>query len=459
MTNNNAPYYLYFIIALLASIYLNPYISIVIIVSLVLLNKNLIYPILIILPLIEVLAVFFEGFTITKAIGFIYLILFLVELIRGPKKILLNKYTFIFIMWVIVVSLGLFNAIVVNNYYTGALNDGISRYSLIIFAMFLYFDFAQKNWADIQNILYKAAICISLSLLIISVYISFNPMHYIHYGLLRTGLTGADYNEFSSMIAALLIFPIYLFHRGNGLIKTLSIIALTISIYILLSTLSRGGIYTLAFTVLISLIFIFKVYNFKRNVFIALLFILIILPVIYIGFIELDLEERFFSYEQRTTRWEFQSHGIESTINNNFFLGYGGVKHASRSVNLYNIGNYTVMHSIFIGLFVEYGLVGFMAFMIIIITIASNYLKHIRFEQIVYSLPFLSLYSLLFAGIALEWAFRELIWIFVGINFGLISSFKQHFIKNIKDTADNKRSRIIKCANSWDEGKPSVSPN
>lgn len=433
MANKNSTwYYLFFLIALLASIFLSPYLSIAIIIFLIILNKHIIYPMLIAFPLIEVLAVFFDRFTVTRAIGYIYVVIFLIDFFRGNRKILVNRYSFILYAWILVICLGLLNALILKNYYNDlyfsieeVLWINFSRFVYSVFALLLFFDFAQKSWDEIRNIINQIAVCITIALLIVAIYVYFNPMQKVHYGLIRTGLMAADFNEFASMISAMLIFAIYLLYSGNVFLKVLSSVSIIFSCYIILSTLSRGGIFTLGFTILISLIFIFKLFSFDRKMFIAILFLLLLLPFMYISFVEFDLVERFFSYEQRTPRWEYQIRGIESTVSNNLFLGYGGVPYASRSVNLKTTGQFKVMHSIYVGIFVEYGLVGITIFMFIVWIIVNNFFKQTIARHTDFLLPLLTFLALLFAGLALEWAFRELIWIFLGINLGIINACKR----------------------------------
>ena len=184
------------------------------------------------------------------------------------------------------------------------------------------------------------------------------------------------------------------------------------------------------------MIYLYLIKKSKKRLLASTLFIaLIILVIIYNKPLVGNIEKRILLTSHSlssfsTSRTDYWKSGVISTFNNKLLFGYGGTLMAERQLNMINLNRGAVMHSIYIGIFVQYGLLGLILFLKIIYPIIylnffkKSYYKNIGFLIII---P-INLTILLFGGLSLEWAFRELLWVSIGINLGMIYSISKRSI-------------------------------
>ena len=114
-------------------------------------------------------------------------------------------------------------------------------------------------------------------------------------------------------------------------------------------------------------------------------------------------------------------------------FGYGGSQLASRWVNFNILGMNPVMHNLYLEILIQYGLVGLTVFSLLIIRTLADLRNLLKLNKkhatdITYLIiPFISLVTMLFAGLALSWQWRELLWYFISLCF-VIGSFVEKYV-------------------------------
>jgi O-antigen ligase len=417
----------------------NPFILFLAIILLILNDKRFILPYLFTTPLVETILVAIAGVTITKLLVIYLVVYFIFDLLVSNKNISMDYKSFSLILYFGVVIYGMFNSMyIIKNplaYWSpsSVFVETIYKYfPMIIFAFLVYQFLINQKQKFIFDSLYISIYSISFYLIIVVIYfitIGNTTSNWWNVAT-RLSFTGADPNEFSGLISALSVFPLYLIFYSNKKSFLLGFISFLLSSYAILQTLSRGGILTLLFTFSIFLLIYFKD-NFKKISTIVIFILIFILIIINMGFININpLIERFTGQhvenvsDLTTGRFDLWLIALRE-ISTKPILGFGGSGSTPLWLTGKYIGSNKVLHNLYLEVLLRYGIIGFFSFLFILFIIIKDLLNLRRYISVIPNLkllllPFISLATLLFAGMGLTWLWREIIWFLIGINYSLI---------------------------------------
>lgn len=413
----------------------NPVVSFLTFSLVVLWDRKLILPVMLITPLIETVLIVQTGLTVTKLLSIFFIAIFVFELVH-LNKFQLDGKTLSLLAFLIVASIGSANALLIGEYLISELWDGnilgdflIVQVPKIVFAMLLYQYYRSKGFRFLFYSLKTSVYSLSIALIIIGIYFITIGNESISWWNVATRLNfeGADPNEFSGMLVALGIFPLYLClvdKSRMGLFLGLG--SFVIVCYSVILTLSRGGFLALSFASAFALLISFK-QNKKRAFVFSSILLIFLFSLFFSGLLNLvPLYERFLGTHVgdlsslTAGRTDFFKSAFSFSLQRPF-LGYGGTAFTSRWINSLSLGKYAVMHSIYLEILIQYGTLGFLTFSVILFQAFSGlpYLRRIRpmnsSTMLLYA-PYLSLATLLFAGLALSWEWREIVWYFIGLS-------------------------------------------
>lgn len=422
----------------------NTFITFFAFILLFLFYKNSFLSIILLTPLFETLLYATETFTITIMLAAFFIFLFIFSAIKN--KMLVDKRFALLFIYLVIIIVGLFNAIVFGDFlafinwdYKSVLSENLlSNIPKIVFAMGLYFFIQNEEYQFLKNNLILATKLIPMSLIVVSIYFITTGYDTLGFSL-RMTLKNTDPNNFAAILIALGTFSFYLLFKSiSKLWIFVGIVSSILIIYSVLLTASRGGILSLVFTTILTLI-LFSKRNFKRSILIIFFLIFSVLVLFYSNPLYFDyIYERFFGESitnlssltsSRTDWWKAAFEAFKQKP----LLGYGGSISASHWINFNMYGIAAVMHNLYIEILIQYGIVGLTIFLLLIIRVLTDLKNLLRLNKkhttdTTYLLtPFISLASLLFAGLALSWQWRELIWYLIPLCFS-IGSFVEKYI-------------------------------
>lgn len=435
------------LVCLLLAIALNNrYIILIILTSIIFLKKNNIYLLFIISPLLEAITPITGSLSWIKYITFIYFIIFFILFLTRKIKFVKSFYLTTLILLIISIILGIliFNFKFSMNEIglVPILSENLTRMLKIILSMMLFVDFANKNKDTNKKNLYDISINITIILIGLGIYGIINPTELNTWvgseEYVRSSLGELDLNQYAIYLAILIVFPLFNYFSNIKNLRIISLISIGVTIVTILFTLSKSGILTLIFIIVIYFIFINKAfYKEKKSVLIITSMALLILLWITSNLLNI-LKSRFVnSYSTggleslTTNRLEYWINGIETTFNNSLIFGFGGANHSGMYINYLYTGNYIVMHSIYVSAFVEYGLIGIIMIILVIYNIVNRFWLIKTTDDKVLLLPFISTFGLLFAGISINFMFIDLLWIFLGLSMGCSNHIKYEETKNL----------------------------
>lgn len=416
----------------------NPLILFLAMVLLTLNDKRFILPYLLTAPLVETILVAIAGVTITKLLVIYLVIYFVFYLLMSNQIIFMNYKSFSLILYFIVVIYGMINSIyitknplVYGNSTSVFIETMYKHLPMIIFAFLIYQFFINQKQKFIFDSLYISIYTISFYLIIVVIYFLTIGNESLGFGLTtRLTFLGNDPNNFSGMISSLSVFPLYLLFYNKKSRFWLGFFSFIISSYAILRTLSRGGMLTLLFTFSIFLLISFKD-NFKKSSIISIFVLIFILIIINMGFVDINpVLERFTGQkienvsDLTTHRSDLWLIALKEIISKPI-LGFGGASSTPLWLTGKHIGSNKVFHNLYLEILLRYGIIGFSSFLIILFIIIKDFLNLKRYISKVSNLnllllPFISLASLLFAGMGLSWIWKEIMWFLIGINYSLI---------------------------------------
>ncbi len=408
--------------------------------TLVFFDRKYIVSLLLLTPLVETILLVKEGFTITRVVAIIFTGVFCYDLMTHKKIHYRKSIIALFMLYIIITIFGLLNSIAFGEYVVSVdWNDWaiVSTYfkaglPKILISLMLYFYFSNKSLEDTWDTLNITVYAISISNIVISAYFIFYGNNgTLWYDLVRLTFQDADPNEYSCMIVGLSCFPMYLLLAGKNIYNySLGLTSISISLYSVILTLSRAGVLTIGLLIIISALYSIKNgrKTIRRFIAVTLVFCMAVLP--FAGEKLKPLYARFVGYGTSSEvgkitagRSDLWKSGLVAT-GDKLFLGHGGSSITSRWVNQKALGRSSVMHNLYLEILVQYGLVGFSIFMLLVIV---NYKKMIvsakklvNWEQSgVFYLPSMTLFLLLFAAFSLSWEWREVVWYLLGISLGI----------------------------------------
>jgi len=420
--------------------------------------KNSFLSIILLTPLVETVLIVTEGLTITKMLAFFFIFLFIFSIIQN--NIIVDKRVALLFAYLLVTIVGLFNAIsfgeflaFINWDYESILSDNLSNIPKVMFGMGMLLFIRNEGYQFLKENLMHATKLIPISLIVISIYFittGYEASSWWNLGL-RMTFKGADPNEFSAILIALGAFSFYLVFKNVSKLWTfVGIISSILVIYSVLATASRGGILTLVFTSVFTLI-LFSKRNFKRSILVVFVLIFSVLALFYSNVIDFDfIYERFFGEHitdissltaGRTDWWKAAFEAFKQKP----LFGYGGSSSASLWLNFNKYGEAHVMHNLYVEILIQYGIVGLAVFLFLIIRVVADLRNLLKLNKTYATdtayliIPFISLATMLFAGLALSWEWRELLWYLIPLCL-VIGSFVEKYVhENSLQSFNQKR--------------------
>lgn len=368
----------------------------------------------------------------------IFFIFYFLYVIVKENAVIIDKKSWILLVYLFIVIFGVFNAITFGQFlslvdwdYNAIINENfISFIPKILFSILLYSYIKKKGYNYLRDNLRYLGVLISIALIIIAVYffitISNESSNWWNVAR-RFTFKGADPNVFASILSSLSIFPLYLIlksrTKGEIVVGIISVALIYFSIFL---TLSKGGTLTLIFSIILTF-FVLSKKNVKRSFFVLSLGIIIIAILVNFEIIDFSpLYERFFGehiYDISsftTERSDWWLAGIKA-IKQRPILGFGGSSYASKWINYTAYGKKAVMHNLYIEILVQYGILGLIVFLWIIVRILKDFKQLInklnkgQLKDAIFLIPFISLLTILFSGLSLSFQWLELLWYFISI--------------------------------------------
>jgi len=434
---DNSKILLFSVAIVIALLTKNAFVPFVVFTGLFLIDRRFFISSILITPIIETVLIVAEGITLTKIQAIFFILFFSVELLRR-NKFSIDKRSRYLVMYFFVTLFGLVNAFLFGefwaligwNYNQVIRENFISVFPKIIFAFVMYMYIKEKGKSYLIENLRLATRVIPLSLIIVSIYFMTIGNVSSDWWNVVTRLTfqGADPNEFSAIFLALGVFSIYSVFFSKSRVWTLvGVLSSLMVAYSVFLTLSRGGILTLLFCIVLVLVF-FSKRNMRRSLTIVLIGVVFLGILVMGGFLDLNpVYERFFGKHVRgdvSSLTAGRTDWAESALNSigeRLFLGFGGSTYASRWINYQNTGKSAVMHNIYLEILIQYGIIGLLVFLAILIRAFKDMLvvfgekSFMTREDSILLIPYISLSLMLFAGLALSWEWRELLWYLIGI--------------------------------------------
>lgn len=439
-----------FLVSCIISIFFkNTWVAVITLGCFILVDQRFIIPAILIFPVIENILLVKEGITITKITVILLVATFLLDLAK-KRKIVCDKKMISLFVFFFVVFYGFFNSIyfadnpfVLLNYTSIIFENIIIYIPRILFVILLYQFLVKKELSFLKQSFQISKWVISFFLIIILVYFStVGSRKEVWWHLTRLTLESTDPNEFSCMLIALSVFPQYMLFKSKSKMDFIcGLISLLATFYIVLQTLSKGGFLTLIFSFVLCLVLFFRK-NKTRAIFVLFNFIIIILVLSYIGMFDFNpMWERFFgryinNISQLTThRLDYWKVALNAS-KDKLLLGYGGTSLNARWLTFEFYRQENVLHNLYIDILIAYGLVGIISFATIIYDIFKDFsylTKNIynssnksRNEDDIFLVTYISLAVMLFAGLALSWLWRELIWFYIGICLSIGTAWKNY---------------------------------
>jgi len=402
--------------------------------------KNIEIPLLL-FPLITIIKesfIIIPGITIHKLVGVIFIISYAVRILLRKAKFVFNDIVIFFSIFIIIIIYNLlfssmfsFSEIILSK---NNLSEIVGRIFLIIFVIFLYQLLSQYSFEKMHNFLLKLAIIITLGLVILSLFAFFKSQSEIGYekglSFIRNYIKDSDPNDFGILLGSLFVFPFYIMlNAKKKIFKYIAFFSFIISIISIFYTMSKAGIFVAVFSIIIYYIFIGK--GFKdmfKIIIIGILIILILGNFANLSNIVDRLTYKGNLREYTTNRIYLWEVALQAILEKPIF-GYGGATHVHSYVLSKISGINLSVHNMYLQFLLEYGLIGLFLFLILIYRAFSIIKINRLLSNKIFLLPFISLIALLFGGISLTWAFKEIIWYFMALSFAVNDVVKREYIQ------------------------------
>ena len=431
-------YVLFFGVILFALYAKSTLITFLLFVLFIIWDSKFIIPILLITPSIESIFHISSYLTIIKLLTLFLSFYFIVNLIG--RKIQIDKNTgWLFLFLLINVFGSVYGMLGLNTsaiYQAASLN--IQKvYFEIIFTILFYHFLKQKGIDYLRGSLKTGVIVIPISLIILLSYFILWGHSTITWWniMIRKTLTGADPNEFSSMISTLGSFGLYLsFYSRTKIFSILGLGSIAILIYSVTLTLSRGGLLTLAFMFMIVLLVLSRS-SVNKTIRHAVVISIVVISFVQFGLINVNAIKQRFSGPKITdlntltaNRYDLWIAGFEDFVKRPL-LGYGNTPKSTKILMARKLNRRSVIHNTYLEVLLRMGIVGLITFMLILwksIEGGIIYFKHSDMKKdAILLVPVMSLVVMCFAAISLSWQWREMLWFLISISLAS-SQFMRH---------------------------------
>jgi O-antigen ligase len=423
--------FIFLLIVLISIIVKSAILSFILFGFLALLDKRFIISILLITPVIETILIATDGLTVTKLLAAFFALYFLISLAL-QKSFLIDENIKLVLLFLMVAISGMFLGFLKLNptEIIESLNYNlIAVFPKILMALLIYQYFKYNNFNVFLSSLKLSIPTISISLICISIYFIFfsSSEHAWFTHIIRLTFEGTDPNEFAGVFAALGAFPLAMvLLRTNFILRIISIISIGLIIYAVTLTLSRGGILTLIFLLVLTFT-IFSKGSISKILF-YLIFILIgIGGMIYIDIIHIEnIQERFIGarIQDASSFTEGRSEIFISAINGVIkrpFFGYGNFPGTAIMVTESQLGEGFSIHNIFLEILIRFGIVGFFVFICILFRTSRGLQFFFKYQQEnnsnnILIIPIICIWVVLFSGLALSWQWKDILWYLIGLS-------------------------------------------
>lgn len=393
-------------------------------------KEKCILPVLFTIPIVETVLEVASGITITKIIGALLLMFFLVQLLR-VQTIRFDKNTIFLSLFFATILIGFANAMFIGEYHGVPGGDAKTIlaenvkgvFPLMLFAIVFYQYLLMLPLPIFEYGIYALKNAIPIGVAIVSMYFLTHPqiVGSWYNVVLRLSFQHADPNEFAVMLAALSVFSWRLIFFGKSFLERLLGIASVLTAYSAIAlTYSRtGAICALASPVIVGLGS--PRMKLRKLIISGATLSLLVLVLCQLGIIDPSGWYERFAGQRVSSLSELTALRVDIWANAlRYFLarpliGYGGTEAASLWVSLDGLGRPKVMHSLFLQILIQYGLIGMVAFLLLLKQAVLGYYKVRKVVQKNWrreflSTPFLMLYILLLGALALSWLRREIVW-------------------------------------------------
>ena len=420
----------------------NVFFSIALIIPFLFLRDRFTVCLLAVFPVIETVQMVTTGVTITKLISIFLGVIFAMEIVVQGKFFFDRGFVYLLSFFSTII-LGILIALTSMNFgplidwnYAAVISENLAPISILLFTVVFYLFIRARGLPFVVKNLSVASKSISISIIIITVYFVTHGNTSSNWWnvITRLSFKNADPNEYASLLSILSVFALYLIYSPDSkawsIVGVISYVTAFYSVYL---TFSRGGLLTFIFAFVVSTItFARKGKGMLKAMFFVSLFLVIIIVLSKTGVISLAaVYERFFgkyssgSFSSFTTgRSDFWKAGL-SVIWEKPIFGFGGSGYSSRFINLEEVGRPSVFHNLFLEILIQYGFVGLTILFLTIARAFRGYVLTLRFYQKskdpegILLLPFMCLFTGLFAGLSLSWQWREMLWYFIAICLGV----------------------------------------
>jgi len=258
------------------------------------------------------------------------------------------------------------------------------------------------------------------------------------FDIIRQSFIGTDPNEFSCMLSAFNSVALFnLYFNKSKIYKSVSMLTLITTLFIVTNlTISKAGFLTFIFTIFAFHAGMMLIHKKGKYYIYTLVISMSILLSIYFNLIDLKLMlKRFipnYPYCLNTNSLEYITSGRSLTWIGGLkaflqspIIGHGGSKFSEIKAIYEAVGILRVAHNLYISALVQYGIIGLILLSLIIVKILRDAIalkRHHAWSFYLFPL-FITLLSLLFAGLSLNWFKREILWFFIALNSGILSNF------------------------------------
>lgn len=309
----------------------------------------------------------------------------------------------------------------------GALNDirdeVLGRVWLILFVLVLYQYLVGLGRSGLSLLLGDLARVATLGLIFthLAVFAKYTGIEEWN-GFYRVYLAFHDPNDYATITAALTAFPTLLLVEGRGPWKVLALACVLLSALAVFGTLSRTGIAAFFMVIGLSSFTYTRGTRWRAAAYGTVFAGILVLAGAVIG--PQSLVARLYatsltepSFGQRLAMWK----AAWSAFMERPLFGHGGTIISEFALSREVLGKELVVHSTYVGALFQYGLWGALLLVATLVTVVGRAFRLRAILTPREAAPTLVLSGMLVGGVALEWLFKELMWIALAMSLAISS--------------------------------------